>query len=214
MRFLSDYFDVISKVVLQAGGTIDKYIGDSLMAFWGAPVASLDHAEKACLACLQCLIAIDQEKKWYTRFGIHTGDVIVGNIGTSERINYTVIGDAVNVASRLQTINKEYQTTIIISEVVLNKIGNKFVTRPLDYVAVKGKIAKLKIFELMGTVDGQLAATAEQRQLSERFTQAYKLFEQGDLKEAKRYFLEIEKKFPSDGPTKKYLERLSAVELL
>ncbi len=208
MTILSDYFDVISKIVLEEEGTIDKYIGDSLMAFWGAPLKITDHAEKACLTSLQCLAAIKLQKKWVTRFGIHTGEVIVGNIGTSERINYTVIGDAVNVASRLEGINKEYHTSIMISEVVRDKLTFRFVTRPIDFVAVKGKKTKLKIFELMGMTDGILAATSEQIELSKLFTVAYAIFEDGMLEEAKRCFLEIEKKFPLDVPTKKYLERL------
>ncbi|MES2199598.1 MAG: adenylate/guanylate cyclase domain-containing protein [Chlamydiota bacterium] len=208
MTILSDYFDVLSKIVLKSEGTIDKYIGDSLMAFWGAPIKIADHAEKACLTCLQCLAAVKLEKKWVTRFGLHTGEVIVGNIGTSERINYTVIGDAVNVASRLEGINKEYHTSIMISEVVHEKIGPSFVTRPVDFVAVKGKRNKLKIFELMGMTDGALAATSEQIELSKLFTEAYMLFEEEKLEEAFLSFLEIEKKFPLDYPTKKYLERL------
>lgn len=211
MTIFSEYFDVISKIILEGEGTIDKYIGDSVMSFWGAPVKIVNHAEKACLSGLRALAAIRQQKKWTTRFGIHTGEVIVGNIGTSERMNYTIIGDAVNVASRLQSINKEYHTSIIITEVVRQKIGGAFLTRPLDFVAVKGRKSKLRIFELMGTREGELAATSEQLELAGLFTNAYQKFEEGNRGEALDCFLFIEKKFPSDGATKKYIERLRSM---
>ncbi len=208
MPILSDYFDVISKIILNYDGTIDKYIGDSVMSFWGAPLKIENHAEKACLAALKCLASVSQQNKWKTRFGIHTGEVIVGNIGTSERINYTIIGDTVNIASRLEAINKEYKTSIIISDVVYQKVGAQFVIRPIDFAAVKGKKNKLKIFELLGTLEGELAASPEQIELSQAFTKAYQLFQDERFKEAHYYFLSIEKKFPLDHPTKKYLERL------
>ncbi len=208
MAILSDYFDVLSKAVLEQNGTIDKYIGDSLMAFWNAPEKIIDHEQRACIACLQCLALIKRENKWVTRFGIHAGEVIVGNIGTSERINYTAIGDAVNVASRLESINKEYGTFAMISEVVRKEIGPKFVTRPIDNVAVKGKTDKLKIYELMGMTEGLLAASSEQKELAFVFTEAYKAMEEGRSEEAYNRFIEIAKRFPSDIPTKKYIERL------
>jgi adenylate cyclase len=208
MSLLSEYFDVISKIILQEGGIIDKYIGDSVMSFWGAPVKIRNPAEKACLAALKALAFIVHQKKWTTRFGIHTGEVIVGNIGTSERINYTIIGDAVNVASRLQSINKEYHTSIIISENVHQQIEGQFVTRPLDFVAVRGKKSKMRIFELMGTKEGELAASPERLEMAKLFTYAYERVEIGALEEALDCFLSIEKKFPFDVPTKKYIERL------
>jgi adenylate cyclase len=211
MKLLSTYFDVLSKIVLECGGTIDKYIGDSIMAFWGAPIKIADHAERASLSCLQCLAAIKQQKVWTTRFGVHTGEVIVGNIGTSERINYTVIGDAVNVASRLESINKEYGTFIMISETVQQKIGPHFVTRPIDFVAVKGKKSKIKIFELMGTKEGALAPSLAELELAKQFCAAYQSFEEGRFEEARQRFQEIERIYPEDIPTKKLQERLKSL---
>lgn len=211
MKVLTEYFDVISKIILEEGGTIDKYIGDSVMSFWGAPIKRVDHAETACLAGLRVLMVIRQQKKWTTRFGIHMGEVIVGNIGTSERMNYTIIGDVVNVASRLEEINKEYHTSILISEEVHKKIGSGFISRPIDFVAVKGKKNKLKIFELMGTKEGVLAATADQIDLAKQFTDAYQKLEAGKTQEALQCFLAIEKNFPTDGPTKKQVNLLKAI---
>jgi len=209
MPIFGDYFDVMSKIVLSNEGTIDKYIGDSLMAFWGAPLKVENHPAKACLTALHCLRTVNLEKKWTTRFGIHTGEALVGNIGTKERMNYTVIGDSVNIASRLESINKEYDTSIIISLAVQEKIGTRFITRPIDFVAVKGKRKKLKIFELMGMTDGSLAASKEQITLSKKFTAAYDLYEKGRTEEAYEAFASLGKEFPSDVPTKKYISLLA-----
>lgn len=159
MSKLSIYFDVISKIILESQGTIDKYIGDSVMAFWGAPREVKDPVKAACLAALRANKVCNIEFKerglpdWKTRFGIHMGEVIVGNIGTNERMNYTVIGDVVNTTSRLTALNKQYKTSIIISEIVKQNIGKEFITRPLDHVAIKGKQTKITIYELVGTVD-------------------------------------------------------------
>lgn len=156
---LAEYFDLLSKIILKQHGTIDKYIGDGIMAFWGAPEERTDHARLACLTALQCQAALAklnrerEEKKlppFYTRIGINTGDVIVGNLGTTERINYTVIGDAVNAAARIEELNKVYRTQILISEAVVAKIGAEFRVRPIDTVELQGKKKKIKIFELLG----------------------------------------------------------------
>jgi adenylate cyclase len=213
---LGAYFDVFSKVIIEEQGTIDKYIGDSVMAFWGAPSSLADHADKACLTALRSLKVYEKELKenkqlppWRTRMGIHTGEVVVGNIGTAERMNYTAIGSTVNMASRLQSMNKEYKTEIIISESVLEKIGARYITRPLDFVTVKGKQNKITIYELVGAkgVEG-LIPGPEKMDLCEAFTSAYTLFHQGLMREAKSAFQALNAKFPSDIPTKLYLERL------
>jgi adenylate cyclase len=120
-------------------------------------------------------------------------------------MNYTVIGDVVNTASRLTALNKEYKTAIIVSEAVQKQIGNEFVTRPLDFVAVKGKKIKLTVYELMGTKDGELAPTSERLELCRGFTEAYAAVQEGRLEEGRALFLALGKKFPDDGPTQKHL---------
>ncbi len=216
MSSLSVYFDAISKVILESQGTIDKYIGDSVMAFWGAPHSVADPIKTACMAALRADRICNKESKerglpeWKTRFGIHVGEVIVGNIGTSERMNYTVIGDVVNTASRLTGINKEYNTSIIISDAVHKNLGEEFVTRPLDFVAVKGKKIKLTIYELMGTREGEFAPTVEQRELCKAFTKAYEVYHAGQVEEGKALFRALSEHFPSDMPTKIILERISS----
>jgi adenylate cyclase len=158
MPLLTEYFHELSLIILKNGGTIDKYIGDSIMAFWGAPLEWPDHVEKACytaLLCRDCVQELNAKRRsenkpeFPTRFGINTGTVIVGNIGTYNRMNYTVIGDPVNTASKLQEINKQYDTQILVGKDVYLKIKDRFILRPVDKVQIAGKEEKMEIFELI-----------------------------------------------------------------
>ncbi len=213
---LSNYFDRLSKIILETEGTIDKFVGDGIMAFWGAPQVVSDQAYKACYAALECHLASDKElntdgmPQWHTRVGIHSGEVIVGNIGTSERMNFTIIGDVVNTASRLEGINKIYRTSIIISDTIKDKIWKRFVTRPLDLVAVRGKKNKLMIHELIGTIEQgiPISATQKQIELCKVFTEAYFTFHEGKLDLAKNQFMSILQRFPDDVPSQLYLNRI------
>ncbi|HEY4255399.1 MAG TPA: adenylate/guanylate cyclase domain-containing protein [Chlamydiales bacterium] len=158
MEALSQYFAILSKIFLQSEGTIDKYLGDGMMVFWNAPVSVADHAMKACRAALLAQAEINElnEKNsllgnpvLLTRFGIHSGIAIVGNIGTLDRINYTAMGDAVNIAARLQPLNKTYHTSVLISEETKNLIGPKFTTRFIEEIELRGKKEKTKLYELV-----------------------------------------------------------------
>ncbi len=219
MPLLNEYFDGLSKIILENQGTIDKYIGDSIMAFWGAPLVAPNHAELACRTALLCRhFLIDFNEKCreqgkpqlLTRFGISAGPVVVGNIGTLERMNYTVIGDAVNTAARLQVTDKIYHVSIIISEEVYMQTDQKFLVRPLDTVAVRGKKEKIKIYELVALeAEGTpIGATKAQRDLCDSFAHAYKTFSEGDYVTAQQLFEAIHQKFPNDFPTEFYLNRL------
>lgn len=217
---LTEYFEVFTKIIIDNQGTIDKYIGDSIMALWNAPNFVNSHAEKTCLACLYF---IAHAKKSHnsnpffncnTRFGINTGEVIVGNIGTTERISYTAIGTVVNTAARFQSLNKIYQTSIIIGEQVRESISAHFITRPLDLIAVKGREQPIQIYELMGITEGtpsEFILSEEKIALSKSFTEAFYLFHKGEITEAKKQFGALLEKFPFDYPTKLYLERISAL---
>lgn len=172
---LSVYFSGMTRIVLDQAGTLDKYIGDSIMAFWGAPLPRENHAHLACIAALKCQEYLDRlAREWQseshpvfrTRIGIHTGKVIVGNIGSNERMNYTIIGDAANLASRLEGLNKFYQTRLIISEDTFIRVQNYFIARKLDRVAVKGRSRGVQIYEL-------IAARGEINGAIEAFLQAY-----------------------------------------
>jgi adenylate cyclase len=220
LKHLSDYFDLLSKIILFYQGTIDKYIGDSIMAIWNAPQNVEDHTDKAAYAALKCQLALKEFNAkriqaklptFPTRIGIHTGDVFVGNIGTEERMNYTALGDVVNTAARLQNMNKVYSTSILISETVQEKISKDFLTRPLDFIAVKGRMKRVTIYELMGLKEGdpELIAPSEQITLSQKFTQAYTTYHEGDVEKAKMLFLDLSKKFPDDIPTQSYVKRLN-----
>lgn len=155
---LAEYLGEMSRIIGEEQGTVDKYIGDAVMAFWGAPQPLENHAEHAARAALRCQARLKElETKWMSegkpvfraRIGLNTGETIVGNMGSAERLNYTVLGDAVNLASRLEGINKYYGTRIIVGEATQRLIASKFVTRQLDFVAVKGKSEAVGIYELI-----------------------------------------------------------------
>jgi class 3 adenylate cyclase len=158
-QLLSRYLQVVSDVVIYHGGTVDKYIGDSVMAFWNAPDTVNDHELQACKAAMEIQRRCEELRiKWspknyplfYTRIGIHTGAALIGNIGSQDRMNYTCIGDNVNLASRIECINKEYGTYTMISEDVYNRVKDIMHCRIIDHVAVKGREPTMYIYELCG----------------------------------------------------------------
>ena len=157
---LSLYLDAVSEVIVTNGGTIDKFIGDAVMAFWGAPTAQQDHAVRCCRAALACRKAIeaagvndDQGHPLQIRIGINSGRMLVGNIGSELRLNYTVIGDAVNVASRLESANKQYGTLILIGAETRRLIRDAFIIREIDSIVVYGRTEGLAVYELIGLAE-------------------------------------------------------------
>jgi adenylate cyclase len=214
MLQLSDYFDVMTKIIEQESGTVDKFIGDAVMAFWGAPISNEEHAIMACRAALKCQQIIGEfNKNWEaegkypfrTRMGINTGYMIVGNMGSRQRMNYSVMGDGVNLASRLEMLNKIYSTSIIISKGTHRYVQNQFVTRTIDQITVKGKSQSVVIYELMaekGTPDATRLAP-----LAERFEQAYKLYLKRDWQQAKSMCETLLEEFPDDQVSAIYIER-------
>ncbi len=159
MRQVCDYLDAFSHLITEERGTIDKFIGDAIMAFWGAPLTIKHPCEHACLAALHCMQRLQelnalwvQEDKplFFTRIGIHYGEAIVGNLGSSERLNYTALGDTVNTTSRLVNANKLYGTSILVSEPVYKEIKDAFILRMIDQVMLKGKAESTIIYELLG----------------------------------------------------------------
>lgn len=215
---LSEYFEEVTQIIMQQNGIIDKYIGDAVMAFWGAPTLDKMQAFHACKAALLFQKRLhDLNRKWHfegkpelpTRIGIHLGDVIVGNVGSSDRMNYTALGDAVNLASRLEGVNKFYGTNIIISHDVWKEVQDKVLVRPLDIVAVKGKNQGVQIYELLALVkdDPALLPTDQQSELAIKFSKAYHLYLGQHWDEAITIFKDLELRFGVDQPIKMYLER-------
>jgi adenylate cyclase len=165
---LAEYLEVVSAAVLGRSGTIDKFIGDGVMAFWGAPVPNEHHALDACAAALECqrLLASQRAAAEHSggtplrmRIGINSGRMLVGNIGSNERLSYTVIGDPVNVASRLEPLGKLYGVDIIIGEETRMAAGDAIIVRRLDRVAVYGRSGGLAIYELLGLAEDAKTAT-------------------------------------------------------
>ena len=159
MHQTSRYFSVLTEAFLAEGGTVDKFIGDAVMVFWNAPNPQADHVERACRAVLAAKAANDQLntefvadglEPFITRFGIHVGEAVVGNVGSTERMNYTALGNTVNLAARLEGLNKETGTTILVSEDVYRRVVGLFKFRALDAVVAKGMTKETRIFELRG----------------------------------------------------------------
>jgi adenylate cyclase len=206
---LSEYFSEMSNIIMNTGGTIDKYIGDTIMAFWGAPINDPNHAFHACHAALMCQKRlVELNRKWtlegkpvfLTRIGLHTHNVIVGNIGSEERMNYTVLGDGVNLASRLEGVNKLYGTNIMASGVIYEKLKNKFLFRPVDVVAVKGKNETVIIYELMAQLVDEPALLPSEHtiELATLTTKAFNVYLEQHWEDALELIERGLKKAPED----------------
>jgi adenylate cyclase len=169
MRITSTYFEAVTAELLRNHATIDKYIGDAVMAMWNAPRRDLAHAMHACFAALRArrvtveLAERFAERGWprmHTRFGLHSGEAVVGNVGSSDRVSYTAIGSIVNLASRLEGLNKHYGTQILVSEATARGAGGSFVFRPVDLVTPKGTGGPVEIHELVGLASAREADDA------------------------------------------------------
>ena len=213
MLQLSTYLGELADIILKQRGTVDKYVGDGLMAFWGAPVPLADHAIHACRAALQCKQKVSQlNKQWQaagqvafpTRIGIHTGKTLVGNMGSSKRMNYTVLGDSVNLASRLESINDVYGTSILVSSSTYEQAAEQFHFRPLDVVTVRGKREYVLLYELMGE-RGQ--TPSELVTLCETFKEGVDAYLVQDWETALSIFETLGHQFPDDLATGIYLAR-------
>ena len=174
------------------------------MAFWGAPVANKNHALAACKTALEMQKVIAQNFDFTARVGINSGEMVVGNMGSTQRFDYSLLGDNVNLGSRLEGINKIYGTKICISESTYKMVKNKVTARKLDTVAVKGKAKGVAIYELRHF--GKL--TKSERKFLDEFEAARSLYEKGNFKKSLEKFKHLSKNYPDDVPTKMYLERI------
>ncbi len=215
VAILNEYLNPMTQIVMNERGTLDKYIGDAIMAIFGAPLDVSDHPERACKAALFMLENLENlNLKWKDRdwpnisvgIGINTGEAIVGNMGTDMRFEYTAIGDTVNLASRLEGLNKLYGSEIIISKSTLENLdSSQFFVRELDLVQVKGKEQPIAIFELLGFHKED----SEKGVLIERFTDALRAYRGQKFHDAWKKFADLLELFPLDRPSILYLKRCS-----
>jgi len=211
---LSEYFDVMTTVIENEKGTVDKFIADSVMAFWNAPLDSDNHHYSACQAALHCQRQLkklneqwgkESKKIFHTRIGIHTGSATVGNMGAKQRMNYTALGDSVNLASRLEGINKIYKTNILISHSTYSHIKNLFVCRIIDDIAAKGKNENIRIYELLTEHDSPEAERFTD--FANKFQLIYDLYIKQEWQKALDLLLIFQKEFPHDYVCRIYLDR-------
>ncbi|MDR0402780.1 MAG: adenylate/guanylate cyclase domain-containing protein, partial [Treponema sp.] len=213
VRLLNRYLTEMSDIIMENTGTIDKYEGDAIIAFFGAPVYREDHAVLACRSAVRIKKAEEELNRvvmaeglspmpLYTRIGINTGEMVVGNMGTSNKMNYTIMGNAVNLAARLEGVNKQYRTGgILISEYTKTELGNEFVCRSLDRVRVVGINEPLRLYELLG-LRGETDEEAVKI-----WEAAFALYEKRRFREAEEAFGSIAAKNEKDGAARLYAEK-------
>lgn len=216
VNLLNEYLSLMTDIILEEEGTVDKFEGDAIMAFWGAPLPQEDQALRACRAALRQQRALADLNRRLVgkglppltmRIGLHTGEAVVGNLGSQSRFDYTVIGDAVNLASRLEGLNKFYGTLIMASEATREECRDAVEFQELDQVAVKGREMPVTVFQVLA-LKGEL--TPEDARVREQFEEALRCYRQRKFSEAARGFQEILQTSPEHGPARTYLERCQA----
>jgi len=212
VRLLNQYLSAMTNVLFKNLGTLDKYIGDAIMAFWGSPYPQEDHALRACACAVEMQAMLDVlNQKWISDghrpisfgIGLNTGPVNVGNMGSDKRLAWTVMGDNVNLASRLEGMTKQYRTQVIISENTYRQVNSHFVCREVDKIRVKGKSQPVTIYELMGP----MAEFSRYEPLLSKFNKALAAYRTQDWRNAAGTLGELLAEFPSDGPTQILLQR-------
>ena len=210
-KYLNRYFTPMSDIVMKHNGMIDKYIGDAVMAFYNAPIDVENHAYLACQSSLEMMDELDKLNVEFEKeglppinigIGLNTAEVVVGNMGSNQRFNYTVIGDGVNLASRVEGINKIYGTNIIITEFTYVVVKDEFLTRAIEKVRVKGKEEEVLLYELMKD-------TQVNREKAKVYNKARELFYAGKNEEA----LEIFQGLKNDGLSAYFVQKISEAKL-
>lgn len=213
VNLLNEYLTTMTNTIMDTDGVIDKFIGDAIMAFWGAPIDDQDHAVKSVQAAwLMSKKLAEMKNGWLKKYdvdlkigiGINSGEVVIGNLGSDKRFDYTVIGDTVNLSSRLESLTKLYGVQIIVSQFTKDKTNDKFYFRPLDLVVVKGKAEAVEIFEL---ICPSSEIKSENKKMIENFTDGIYMYRNKQWDKAIAIFEELKKEWPDDVPTKIYLDR-------
>lgn len=215
VKLLNAYLTDMSDIILDLKGTIDKYEGDAIMAFFGAPVPFDNHPARACLSAVR-MKKMERHlndhfikenlspSPVYTRIGINTGEMVVGNMGTSQKMDYTIMGNSVNLAARLEGVNKQYGTWVLISEETYNTGGNEFTVRQMDRVRVVGIQEPVRLYEL---IDEKSATAADMLEAIELFHKGLELFESRQWDAAAAQFRKVQKILPGDGPSGVFIKR-------
>jgi adenylate cyclase len=213
VALLNDYLTQMTDIVLEHKGVVDKYIGDAIMAFWGAPIDAPDHAPRAVAAALEMKRKCDALRPvWreqyghevWVRAGINTGDAVVGNMGSKHKYNYTVMGDMVNLAARLEGANKAYGTYLMVSETTHEATRDQFVFRELDDLAVKGKEQPVRVYEVLGEA-GEF--TADELVWRDRFEAGLARYRAREFEAAIGEFEAVLDRVPNDSPATRYIDR-------
>lgn len=218
VKFLNEYLTAMTDIVFEYKGTLDKYMGDAIMAIYGAPLPQPDHAERACYTALAMIQELGSlRKKWEDKglpklnigVGISSGPMVVGNMGSLRRFDYTAMGDSVNLGSRLEGLNKEYGSNIIISEETYKIAKGAIICRELDSVRVKGKDLPVRIYELIGaqTVPAGMA------EIIPLFEKALELYRSRQFDEAILLFRKVLEIKPNDGPSKLFIKRCEEMRI-
>jgi adenylate cyclase len=219
VQILNKYLTVMSNIVLEQKGTIDKYIGDAIVSFFGAPLDLPDHATRACLAAVrmkeaesklneEMLATGETPSPIYTRIGINTGSMVVGNMGTDNKMNYTIMGNDVNLAARLEGVNKSYATWILVSESTWNATNGAFLGRKLDRVRVVGINTPVQLYNVMGVAS---EASEERRALAETFSRAVDAYREKRFADSLKLFDRCSEINPDDEATKIFRERVATL---
>lgn len=214
VSLLNEYLSAMTEIVMKNDGTLDKFEGDAIVAFWGAPIPQEDHAVRACLCALQMQDAlVDIRRFWKehnkpsinVRIGINTGDMVVGNMGGAGKFDYTVIGDSVNLASRLEGANRQYKTGILVGEHTYELVSDKILGREVDLISVKGRTAPVKIFELLQAKDSTIDQSLGK--FLSVYEEALRLYRERKWREATTRFTEARLIKPDDHLSRLYIER-------
>ena len=214
VTILNEYLSGMTDILIANGGTLDKYEGDAIMAFWGAPIEQEDHAFLAVRAGLEMIRFTDRlahefeaqgKPRIRTRIGINTGKVVVGNVGSSKRFNYTIIGDEVNLASRLEGANKQYGTYFMISHSTKRLVEKGFHLRELDFIRVKGKERPVQVYEVMGYIHEELDDSIKKMLAS--YMEGLSLYREMRWESALKRFEDALRAYPQDGPSSTYVDR-------
>lgn len=212
-KILIDVLNLFTDEIIENKGVIDKYIGDCVMAFWGAPIESENDEINSCKAAVASIKLLEEKNKDFEknglprisfRVGIHSGEAIVGNLGSDRVFDYTVVGDSVNLASRMESLNKYFATNILISEDTLNKTAGLFITREIGPIEVKGKTVSTSVYEL---IDIKEEVSDNITTLVDKYHQALNIYKEQNFSAALQKFKDIIKEYGKDGPTEFYINR-------